>query len=664
MPKRKLFAVLCAINDYNSPVSKLNGCVNDAEEWSSLLSEQKDSFDVRLEQLYNDAASKREILTALAHALDTAAERDVVFFYYSGHGARESSHDVFKEIDSDGAFETLVCYDGITYDGEMFNFNLISDKELHYIISTHAKPGTHIVLVMDSCHSGNITRNAFDIEGESIKKRQFKPPGKLTSRLSTQAPRREWSDFIFGDTFSASDIEQGGWIDLVPQRPHIAMSACLNDESAFEVDGHGVFTTNLIKVLRRTQCEISYRSLQARVRQFVRNQLNQTPEIFSTRENAEDLLLNFLSKEGPPRAYRANCFYSDNKVWTIDLGSIHGVRLNSGPVIIETKREDISVELANVKSSISELSLSDAQLAMLDIENAYDASVVNYMNGGTSFYVEKMGDSGVGKSLSENLRQYLGTAEAPLGLTENRSEAQYLIGANGECLTIAKNSSEKYPVWRVIYDENASGRLMRAMNKITKWEYVRSYDNPEVNPDEKFPVELYLEVCYPNGEAKQVEVVHNRIVINYEEGVTMRIRLDNKSEDKYFCALLYLSNTFDIEGGLIDGKVKGVQAKTSEWALNGRSIPVTMEPHVVDFNMPASLSYIKLIANEQVFDVDAMEQSGLPAPRPKCSENTRSQSASRGLEIDKGVSKIAWFTHTIELKVVNPYFEENRARID
>ncbi|RLD19796.1 MAG: hypothetical protein DRI69_07550, partial [Bacteroidetes bacterium] len=299
--------------------------MNDAEEWRQLLSEQDDYFDIRFSQLHNEKAVKQNVISALTKALDEAGSDDVVFFYYSGHGAQETSHDVFSEIDSDGAFEALVCYDGITHDGELFHFNLISDKELHYVLSTHGKPGTHIVLVLDSCHSGNITRNAIDFESGGIRKRQFKPPeGVPTSKLSMKAPQREWSNFIFGDAFTAAEIEEKGWFNLIPQMRHVAMSACLNDESAFEVEGHGVFTTNLIKVLRRTQCEISYRNLQARVRQFVRNQLNQTPEIYSTREHAEDLLLNFLSKEGVPRPYRANCSYSEEDKWTIDLGSMHG----------------------------------------------------------------------------------------------------------------------------------------------------------------------------------------------------------------------------------------------------------------------------------------------------------------------------------------------------
>jgi hypothetical protein len=119
-----------------------------------------------------------------------------------------------------------------------------------------------------------------------------------------------------------------------------------------------------------------------------------------------------------------------------------------------------------------------------------------------------------------------------------------------------------------------------------------------------------------------------------------------------------MSNTFEIEGGLVDGKVKGVQAGTSEWILNGRNIPVTMEQHVIDFKMPASLSYIKLIANDESFDVDAMEQSGLPAPKPKCLDNTRIREAQRGLAIEKTAEKIKWFTRTIELMVLNADIEE------
>lgn len=653
MPQRKLFAVLCAINDYNWPVSALKGCVNDAEEWQQLLDEQNDYFDIRITQLRNEEAVKQNIITALSVALDEAGPNDVVFFYYSGHGAQETSHDVFQEIDSDGSFEALVCYDGITHDGELFHFNLISDKELHYVLSKHGKEGTHIVLILDSCHSGNITRNAIDFEDGSIRKRQFKPPIDAESRLSMKAPQREWSDFVFGEAFSAAEISEKGWFNLIPQMRHIAMSACLNDESAFEVEGHGIFTTNLVKVLRRTQCEISYRSLQARVRQFVRNQLNQTPEIYSTKEHAEDLLLNFLSKEGAPRPYRANCTYSEKNNWTIDLGSMHGVRKNSGPVIIETEQGKLTVELDSVSANYSGLLLSEEQFKLLNNKYAYNARVANYLNGGTSFLVEHEKNVPFSDRLKEAYQELTSSKSYTANITSVKSEAQYVIDAKTDCITIIKNSVQKDPVWRVTNDDKGIGRLIRAMSHISKWEYVRSYDNPEAEPDEKYGVEVYLEVKYPDRDAYEVPVKRNQIEIPFVKGATMRIRLDNNSGQKYFCALLYLSNTFDVTGGLVDGKVKGVPAKTSEWALSGQSIPVTMEQHVTDFNMQASLSYLKLIANEEAFHVDAMEQGGLPPPKPKCGDNIMTTKSAKGLEVDRGISKITWFTRTIELKVLN-----------
>ena len=657
MPQRKLFAVLCAINDYNWPVSELKGCVNDAEEWRQLLAEQGDYFDINFTQLHNEQAVKQNIVDALKAALDNASPDDVVFFYYSGHGAQEASHDVFREIDSDGAFETLVCYDGITHDGDLFHFNLISDKELHYILSKHGKAGTHIVLVLDSCHSGNITRNAIDFESGAIRKRQFTPPKNADSRLSMKAPQRDWSDFIFGDTFPATEIEEKGWFTLIPQTRHVAMSACLNDESAFEVEGHGIFTTNLVKVLQRTQCEISYRSLQARVRQFVRNQLNQTPEIYSTSDYPDDLLLNFLSKEGTPRPYRANCSYSDENKWTIDLGSMHGMRINSGPVILEVDNEEISVELDSVAANYSKLIVSEEQAKLLLESHAYDAKVLNYLNGGTSFFIEENNNSDVIKQLSEAYELMASSKNSAVSITELRSEAQYVIDVNADCVTISKNATAKYPMWRVLNNNKSADRCIRAMSHISKWEYVKSYDNPDAKPDGKYAVDVYLEVKYPDSDPIEIPVVHNQIEIVYKKGATMRIRLDNNGEQKYFCALLYLSNTFMVAGGLIDGKVKGVPGGTSEWAHNAQTIPVTMEQHVVDFNMPASLSYLKLIANEEAFHVEAMEQGGLPAPKPKCADNARGTKAARGLDIDKGVSEIKWFTRTIELKVLNPDFK-------
>ena len=227
------------------------------------------------------------------------------------------------------------CHDSIVDQGDDVVYNLLSDKELHYIISKYGKEGTHIVCVFDCCHSGGMTRNGFPGNDDALHERRY---------ISLQkdnfiAPIRAWDQFIFGANIPKDIISKNGWLASVPQLPHITISACQNDESAYEQSGHGVFTSNLMDVLRRSSGSLSYYDLQSRARLFTQNQFRQTPEIYTIRNHEADLLRMFLDKSTPASALGCTLYFKMNAGWSIDLGAIHGITTYSGPVNIFAERK-------------------------------------------------------------------------------------------------------------------------------------------------------------------------------------------------------------------------------------------------------------------------------------------------------------------------------------
>ena len=240
MPGRTLFAVLAGINEYRFPVTPLEGCLNDVAAWHEYLNAES-SYQLNIQILQNQEVTKNALVSSLRNALMLASVSDVVFFFYSGHGTRESAGAEFATIEQDNALESLVCYDSIVEQNGNVVYNLLSDKELHYIISQYGKDGTHIVFVFDCCHSGGMTRNGFPGKDDACRERRYIPGKKTTlSRLCAYG-----TNLFLVPTIPRDIISKKGWLESIPQIPHITISACQNDESAYEQSGHGVFTSNL-----------------------------------------------------------------------------------------------------------------------------------------------------------------------------------------------------------------------------------------------------------------------------------------------------------------------------------------------------------------------------------------------------------------------------------
>lgn len=136
-------AVCVGINDYRGTANDLNGCVNDANDWSELLSSQY-GFDTQL--LLDDQANRAGVLAALGQLVDWAGDGDVAVFTYSGHGTWVPDREELDEADNRD--EALAVHDGI-----------ILDDELRSVLSL-LHPQASLSIISDSCHSGGGTRAA------------------------------------------------------------------------------------------------------------------------------------------------------------------------------------------------------------------------------------------------------------------------------------------------------------------------------------------------------------------------------------------------------------------------------------------------------------------------------------------------------------------------
>ena len=147
-------ALLIGVDEYKSPtIPQLAGAVNDVERMRSVLVGKFEFPSQNVRVLKNAQATRANVLKAIREDLIEAVPRaDIAVLHFSGHGSQVI--DVSGD-EPDGLDETIVVHDSRV--GDVFD---ITDDEIGELLEEMGKKIPHITLIMDSCHSGSITRAA------------------------------------------------------------------------------------------------------------------------------------------------------------------------------------------------------------------------------------------------------------------------------------------------------------------------------------------------------------------------------------------------------------------------------------------------------------------------------------------------------------------------
>lgn len=161
------YALIIAVGSYDQnltgwyPISADHDVPLIQKTLTSLGFEEKDIMYLKDEQ-----ATKVGMINAFNELLSKVSAGDDVVIHYSGHG-----HQIFDDNgdEIDGLDECLVCYDAPMKMTEGYDGNLhFRDDELGRIVEQFriklGKDG-HILLFLDSCHSGTGTRGTAKVRG-------------------------------------------------------------------------------------------------------------------------------------------------------------------------------------------------------------------------------------------------------------------------------------------------------------------------------------------------------------------------------------------------------------------------------------------------------------------------------------------------------------------
>src|SRR4051795_7696417 len=118
---------------------QLVACEFDANDMEALAESQ----DFTTKKLLTKDATADAVRKAIADAGSELEAEDILFVTYSGHGGQvpDSNSDEDDRMD-----ETWVLYDRQLVDDEL------------YTLWADFKPGTRILVLSDSCHSGSVVR--------------------------------------------------------------------------------------------------------------------------------------------------------------------------------------------------------------------------------------------------------------------------------------------------------------------------------------------------------------------------------------------------------------------------------------------------------------------------------------------------------------------------
>jgi pimeloyl-ACP methyl ester carboxylesterase len=621
---RTLYALLVGIDDYPAAVPPLNGCLNDIGVVETFLMERAagEGFGLELLALRNNQASRQAVIDAFLNHLGQASKDDVVLFYYSGHGSQENTPPEFWHLEPDRLDETMVCYDS-RLPG---NYDL-ADKELAKLIAQVATNDPHILIILDSCHSGSGTRAPVDVK---------------IRRAPTDTRARPIGSFLVTPDEArnltkprAALGSKNGWLTL-PRGRHIVMAACQEDEEAKEIitegGSRGVFSYCLAETLQIVGSGMTYRDVFKRVNALVRAKAaRQCPLIEAT--DVSDLDRPFLG--GAILAHTPYFTVSFHKAngWIIDGGAVHGIPAASGldtTILALFPASGDMRQLEVLQSAIGEARVIQRMPTRSKVSLSLKAERpdprLTYRAVITLLPLAPLGIQITGEeSAAKLIRNLIATAgpggTASLLVQENADAADLRLLAQRNGYRIMRAVDDRPLVIDVAgVSENSARQTVERLEHIARWVRIANLHNPSTKllPE---AVKLDLYVVVSSGEEWLVDVAKEgaelRFTYEFVDGERkpprFKMRLTNQSQMRLYCVLLDLPETYGVSSGLLEGNGIWLDPHEEGWAkVNGDVlIPGIVPDEYVKEGLTEIKDILKLIVSTEECDATLLDQGDL-----------------------------------------------------
>jgi len=675
----KIYALFVGIDNYHPQsrgVNSLQGCVNDIKAIETYL-RQRIATDKKWElvensfvpwKLTNSLATRQAVIDGFLQHLCQADSEDVVLFYYSGHGSRETAPEVFWNQERDGKIETLVCYDSRTSEGRD-----LADKELSYLIEQVAKKNPHILIILDSCHSGTATRDPEVVE------RQTNPDGKVRDLKDFLFPQ-EWVRYRLSDSY---------------QRPrYLAIAACRDVQTAKEHTGsdgqrRGAFSYFLTEALQRTNGSLSYANLVQDINALITGKVkDQSPQIEAT---SDDLIQTFLGGVAGERINYFTLSYDSetHRHWVINGGILHGICPTSqGETRIAIFPQGSTPEqLREIENAICEAKLTQVftEVSIAEIQIISDSSQLSqnepYWAIVTEVPLPKLkvyfqGDN-TGVELARTALSIVDASKPSLFVreTESFTDTDYYIEAiNGQYWI--KQPADKQPLVAPVpdvpdnqgYTQKGANTIIKRLEHIARWKNILELKTPPTSQIKAGDVEMEVIVTSGGNQYSsktQTSALRGEYIYpnntSEAEPPEIKIKVTNKSTKELYFQVIELAGNYEIDVPDVFPERSSISL-SSEKVIEGEELNLEIPKAYLDNGISEYDTIFKLIASTREFDASLLRQPGLDSPPPV----TRSSGLSGTLNLlmnkvytrqtsrkkDKYIDN--WMTQEVKITLIKP----------
>lgn len=647
-----IYALLVGIDAYQSPVTPLHGCVADIEVMHTFLASRIGGEGYQLDAvvLKNEQATRQAIIDNFLKHLGQAGPEDTALFCYSGHGSQARTAPEFFHLEPDRLDETLVCYDSRmpgSYD--------LADKEVSKLIAKVAKKDPHIVVVLDSCHSGSGTRNLEEVGVRRVPSDDRRRP--LSSYLITPFELE-----ALGPSRSVTEAKSA-WAQL-PKGRHIVLSACQSDEEAKEIlianQTRGVFSYFLMQALQSATSVWTYRDLFARVNSLVRAKVSrQSPLIEAT--DFADLGRPFLGGAVQTHAPYFTVNFDTAAGWLIDGGVIHGIAgvQEDETTYLALFPADLS-DLENLKNAIGEVRVIERQPTnskvtvtlndggQPDPGRTYKAVIT--MQPVPALAVCLEGDEPAIKLAREALAK-VGPNDGPsLLVREVESGEELRLVASDNRFSIHRVGDTR-PLSSIVEGsspENAR-RAVEYLEHMARWMHMANLSNPATK---LLPHAVSIDIYLVGADGKETHVDLARhgtnLKLYYEfrgeewHEPEFKLKLTNNSNRRLYCMLFDLTDRFKIWAeNLLPGGGIWLDAEEEAWAYNGDPIPASVPDELWNEGLCEYKDLIKVVASTEPCDAARFQQENLDV--------TYERRATRGRGVLNSLERLMRRIHTRDI---------------
>jgi hypothetical protein len=530
----RVFALSVAINAYDPErggMSPLHGCINDIDAFAGWLRRSVATERLSHVRLVDAEATRAAVGDAFRSHLGQARRGDVAVFHFAGHGRRARQAVEFDPFDRDGHEEGLVLWDS-SQDANAFD---LADKELALLVDDAAAQGADVVLIIDCCHSGTLTRDADGLAGFQVRSAPERSGGggKYFRGLKDYADGRYL------------EMQQAGRL-TVPAPRHMLLAAAERRQLAKEREGQGVFTASLLHALEATGGASTYAELFQKVRAAVRDRVAEQDPQFEAL-NGFDGWSGFLGAAVATRPARFELAFRDD-AWRLAAGAVHGIANSpDASTIVAVFDGDTEVGTGRVVRVGAQKSVVEPGVRLAK-DRAYSAVLRSLPDGGLAVACD------LPPELRASLEEALERDPGGVVLAAPGAAAAQRVHVMGEAVAISDTTSGSR-LWAVVAERGWWTMTAGALRRIAAWTRLSALATPrrgarirQLDPA-KFEAQLLRTT--PEGERTPLPD-DNRFSVGWNadkerwETVRLGMQLRNRLGQSVYTALFLFNDDFGI----------------------------------------------------------------------------------------------------------------------